>query len=66
MRKGYKVNKNNTETHKQCPQCKEVLARSNFHISRSEHDGFSTYCKKCSVVKVTKSKKISYSLNVWN
>lgn len=51
MRKGYKVNKNNTETHKQCPQCKEVLARSNFHISRSEHDGFSTYCKKCSVVK---------------
>lgn len=51
MRRGRKGNPNNTETHKQCPQCKEVLLRENFHISRSEHDGFSAYCKKCSVLR---------------
>lgn len=51
MNKGKKVNPNNTETHKQCPQCKEILLRNEYHKDKKSYDGNSTYCKKCSVTR---------------
>ena len=40
-------NPNNTDTHKQCADCKRVLLRSEFPVAASKHDGLFNYCKEC-------------------
>ena len=37
----------NTDTHKFCPCCKQMLLRDNFNKHKSRYDGCSPYCKKC-------------------
>lgn len=36
-----------TETHKQCRRCKDVLPRSDFHVLTRAKDGLTPYCKPC-------------------
>lgn len=38
----------NTDTHKQCPKCKQVVARAAYRRWPSSHDGLASYCKPCS------------------
>jgi uncharacterized CHY-type Zn-finger protein len=35
-------------THKKCPKCKQVLIADEFYKNRSNRDGLSRWCKKCS------------------
>jgi hypothetical protein len=37
----------NTETHKHCPRCKEVKARSEFGQNVTTADGLAAYCFPC-------------------
>lgn len=37
----------NTDSHRQCADCKQVLPRSEFHKAKAKHDGILPYCKKC-------------------
>ena len=39
--------KRNTETHKACPKCNQVLLRSEFHKNKSRPDGCRIRCKTC-------------------
>lgn len=45
--KDKRYNPNNTETHRQCADCKEVLPRTEFHKAKAKHDGILPYCKAC-------------------
>lgn len=40
-------NHNNTETHRQCADCKHILPRTEFHNAKARHDGILPYCKTC-------------------
>lgn len=46
-----RYNPNNTDTHKQCADCKRVLPRTEFHNAKSKHDGLIPYCKDCSAIR---------------
>ena len=52
-------NPNNTDTHKQCPQCGRVLPRSDYYTTQGFHDGLFPRCKEC----VTKANAEKYERN---
>lgn len=42
---------NNSETHKECYVCKEILSRDQFYKDLSRNDGITAYCKPCKLRK---------------
>jgi len=46
-----RYNPNNTDTERQCADCKRVLPRSDFHRSANRHDGLTPYCKECFAIR---------------
>lgn len=53
-----RYNPNNTETHRQCADCKNVLPRSAFSKASRKHDGVFNYCRAC----VAKRNSITYAI----
>ncbi len=47
----------NTETHKQCPNCKEVKLRTDFYYNGSAHDKLQSRCKVCNIALATEWQK---------
>jgi hypothetical protein len=39
--------KKNTDTHKECSSCNQLLSRDNFYTDNSRKDGITSYCKPC-------------------
>lgn len=51
------TNPNNTSTHKQCAQCKQVLPRASFPRNASKSDGLYAWCKSCAYARNSKYKR---------
>ena len=46
-----KGSEHNTDTHKYCPNCKQVLLREEYYKNKARHDNLDSICKVCSKKK---------------